>query len=151
MQANKTAKDLRDAFFQLFSHIIGDHEHCTASCPHLEVEAWQKNDEFRAQVHALEIFLKQKMPIAEFERVLDGGHTHRIESYFAYLLWRRPKNVHFPIATCRARCDSGYLDWNSNPRHISDVSRAQSDHGYEGELRYRMEWRKRAREGCYYE
>ena len=39
----KTAKDLRDAFFQLFAHIIGDHELCTATCPHLEVEAWQKN------------------------------------------------------------------------------------------------------------
>jgi len=86
----------------------------------------------------------------DFDGIVKGGHTHRIESYFAFLLRFRPKNVHFPEPNCRARCDAGFLAWNANPRHISEICQHHHAYGYMGELRYRMEWRERAKQDFYY-
>ncbi len=144
----KTGLALHTAIFNIFPHICGDHAACSAACPQT-TEPWQKNAEYRAQVKALNAFMRKKLTVSECKSFVHCGFTSKVESYFAYLLRWRPKNVHFPTSTCEARCNAGRNEWNSNPRHISDIS-IEHGGGYETELRRRMNWRTTAKETYFY-
>ena len=137
-----TGAELYAGIFNIFCHIIGDHAACGPTCSHAEPEPWQKNEEYIAQVKALEAFMRTRIRENECAGIVDGGETHRIERFFSFLLTFRPKNVHFPLLNCRARCQCGRLDWNV--AHEPCAVCVEHGKGREGEIRYRAEWRERA-------
>ena len=136
-----TGEKMHAAIFNFFEHVRGDHTNCAATCSHAEVEPWQKNPTYKQQVSALKVHMLGKIRMKECARIVGGSKTAVIEALWAHMLTHRPKNIHFSLEGCKARCQCCRLDNNAR-RDPCAVCAKHAPLGWEGEKRRRFAWRE---------
>ena len=124
-----------------FDHVLGDHTHCAATCAHAAVEPWQKNPTYKQQVSALKVHMLGKLTKKECAGIVGGVQTAVIEALWGHMLTYRPKNIHFSLENCTARCQCCRLDNNAR-RDPCAVCAKHAPLGREGEMRRRFAWRE---------
>ena len=141
---DKSGEALRHAIVDTFcGHLRGDHSSCGLMCLGKR-EAYMDNTAIIAQINELEVRIRKKITLAECKKIINGGSTSRVESYFSYVLVYAPKQQFYSFPAQQAREFCGLLDWNI--KHV-DVISEEYGKGYEGEIWHRMQWRKRGLDG----
>ena len=129
-------------------HVKGFHQKCPHGCPHhgtTHKAGVQLLPEWSKEVDEFFKFIKKKYTLRVCKKYTRGRYTSTVESFNHFLLYYRPKLVHFRTSEL-ARCYCAALDWNSKLNHIHRscvLAGTEGGNTLEAVSAHRGAWRER--------